>query len=71
MVPGLVLAADLGRAIQSGGGKAELATVGGGKVTVTETGDALAITDAKGAQARVAKATSCSQMGWFTSSTRC
>jgi uncharacterized surface protein with fasciclin (FAS1) repeats len=55
VVPGVVMAADLRRAIQNGGGKAELATVGGGKVTATEAGGALVITDAKGGQARVSQ----------------
>lgn len=53
VVPGLVLAADLRRAIETGKGKAELATVGGGKLTATAAGDALVVTDAKGGQARV------------------
>ena len=53
VVPGVVMAADLKRAIQSGGGKAELATVGGGRVTATEVGGALVITDGKGGQSRV------------------
>ena len=53
VVPGLVTAADLKRAIQSGKGKAELATVGGGTLTATEAGGALLVTDAKGGQSRV------------------
>lgn len=53
VVPGVVTAADLRRAIQSGGGKAELATVRGGKLTATEAEGALVITDAKGGQSRV------------------
>jgi uncharacterized surface protein with fasciclin (FAS1) repeats len=53
VVPGVVLAADLRRAIQSGGGRAELATVGGGKVTATDAGGTIVITDAKGGQSRV------------------
>jgi uncharacterized surface protein with fasciclin (FAS1) repeats len=53
VVPGVVLADDLRRAVQSGGGKAELATVGGGKVTATDAGGTLVITDAKGGQSRV------------------
>jgi uncharacterized surface protein with fasciclin (FAS1) repeats len=53
VVPGVVMAADLRRAIQSGGGKAELATVGGGKITATDVGGTLVITDAKGGQSRV------------------
>ena len=53
VVPGVVMAADLKRAIQNGKGKTELATVGGGKVTATDVGGTLVITDAKGGQSRV------------------
>lgn len=53
VVPGVVLAEDLKRSIQRGNGKAELATVGGGKLTATEADGAIVLTDAKGGQARV------------------
>jgi uncharacterized surface protein with fasciclin (FAS1) repeats len=53
VVPGVILAQDLSRSIQRGGGKAELATVGGGKLTATEADGAIIVTDAKGRQARV------------------
>ncbi len=53
VVPGVVLAEDLKRSIQRGKGKAELATVGGGKLTATEADGAIVLTDAKGGQARV------------------
>ncbi len=53
VVPGVVLAEDLKRSIQPGNGKAELATVGGGKLTATEADGAIVLTDAKGGQARV------------------
>ena len=53
VVPGVVLAQDLRNSIQRGGGKAELATVGGGKLTASEADGVIIVTDAKGGQARV------------------
>lgn len=53
IVPGVVMAADLAKAVEAGGGKAVLATLGGGNVTVTAVDGTLVITDAKGGQARV------------------
>ena len=53
VVPGVVLASDLLNSIERGNGKAELATVGGGKLTATEADGAIVLTDAKGGQARV------------------
>ena len=53
VVPGVVLAADLRSSIQRGNGKAELATVGGGKLTATEADGVITLTDAKGGQAHV------------------
>jgi uncharacterized surface protein with fasciclin (FAS1) repeats len=55
VVPGVVLAEDLRRSIQKRGGRAELATVAGGKLTLTEAGGAITITDAKGGQARISQ----------------
>jgi uncharacterized surface protein with fasciclin (FAS1) repeats len=56
VVPGVVTAADLRSAMQRKGGKTELATVGGAKLTVSEADGALLVTDAKGGTARVAGA---------------
>jgi len=53
IVPGVVTAADLGRAIERGKGKAELATVGGSNLSFSRDGDAVVVTDAAGGQARV------------------
>jgi uncharacterized surface protein with fasciclin (FAS1) repeats len=53
IVPGVVTAADLGKAIERGKGKAELATVGGSNLSFSKDGDALVVTDAAGGQARV------------------
>lgn len=56
VVPGVVTAADLVRAIEKGGGKAQLATVGGGTLTVSRSGDTLTVADPKGGRARVSRA---------------
>ncbi|HET9639201.1 MAG TPA: fasciclin domain-containing protein [Allosphingosinicella sp.] len=53
IVPGMVTAADLGKAIERGKGKAQLATVGGGTLTFGRDGDAIVVTDGAGGQARV------------------
>jgi uncharacterized surface protein with fasciclin (FAS1) repeats len=54
IVPGVVTAADLGRAIDRGKGKAQLATMGGGTLSFTKDGDAIMVADAKGARGRIA-----------------
>lgn len=53
LVVGVVTAEDLGRAIERGQGRATLATVGGGTLTVQRDGDALVVTDAAGGRARI------------------
>ena len=53
IVPGVVTAADLGKAIERGKGKAQLATVGGSNLSFSKDGEALVVTDAAGGQARV------------------
>lgn len=53
IVPGVVTAQDLTRAIEKGGGKAQIATMGGGTLTATQSGGAIMLADAKGGQARV------------------
>jgi uncharacterized surface protein with fasciclin (FAS1) repeats len=56
IVPGVVTAADLGRAIDRGKGKAQLATVGGSNLSFSRDGDAIVVTDAAGGRARLVKA---------------
>jgi uncharacterized surface protein with fasciclin (FAS1) repeats len=56
IVPGMVTAADLGRAIDRGKGKAQLATVGGSNLSFSKDGDAIVVTDAAGGRARVTQA---------------
>lgn len=53
ILPGTMLAADIGKAIDAGGGKAQIRTLGGGTVTAARNGDTLVITDAAGGTARV------------------
>jgi uncharacterized surface protein with fasciclin (FAS1) repeats len=55
IVPGVVTAEDLGRAVEAGGGKAVLATLGGGNLTVTGSGNSLVVTDAAGGEARLVR----------------
>lgn len=56
VVPGRVLAADLTKKITDGGGKAELTTVNGAKLTAALEGGKVVLTDAKGGKATVATA---------------
>ena len=53
ILPGTILAADIEKAIQAGGGKALLATMAGGTLTATKEGDAIVIADGAGNKARV------------------
>ena len=56
ILPGTVLADDIGKAIDNGKGKAILATMGGGTLTATREGDKIVLTDAAGAKATVTRA---------------
>jgi uncharacterized surface protein with fasciclin (FAS1) repeats len=56
IVPGVVTADDLDRAIERGKGKAELATVGGGNLSFSRDGGAIVVTDSAGGRAQVAGA---------------
>lgn len=56
ILPGVILAEDIGKAIDNGDGKAVLATMGGETVTATREGDTIVITDGAGGKARVTKA---------------
>jgi uncharacterized surface protein with fasciclin (FAS1) repeats len=53
IVPGMVTADDLGRAIERGKGKAQLATVGGSNLTFARDGGSIVVTDAAGGRAVV------------------
>jgi uncharacterized surface protein with fasciclin (FAS1) repeats len=54
ILPGTVLAADIGKAIDDGKGKALLATMGGGTLTATREGDKIVLTDTDGHKATMA-----------------
>ena len=56
IVPGVVTAEDLSRAIERGDGKAEIATMGGTNLTASKEGDTIVISDAAGGKARVTQA---------------
>jgi uncharacterized surface protein with fasciclin (FAS1) repeats len=56
VVPGTMTAAQLGEAITAGGGKAELTTVAGAKLTATADGGTVTLTDAKGGKSIVTQA---------------
>lgn len=56
ILPGTVLAADIGKAIDNGKGKAPLATMGGEVLTATKEGDKIVLTDAAGGKATVTQA---------------
>ena len=56
ILPGTVLAEDIGKAIDNAKGKAVLATMGGGTLTATKEGDKIVLTDGKGGKATVTKA---------------
>jgi uncharacterized surface protein with fasciclin (FAS1) repeats len=53
ILPGTMLAADIGKAIEAGGGKATVRTLGGGTLTATREGDRIVFTDASGTRASV------------------
>jgi len=53
VVPGRMTAKDLAEAVKKGEGKAMLKTAAGGDLTVTQSGNALTITDAKGNASKV------------------
>ena len=56
ILPGTVMAEDIGKAIDKGKGKAVLATMGGSTVTATKDGDKIVLTDAAGHKATVTQA---------------
>ena len=56
ILPGVVLADDIGKAIDNGKGKAVLATMGGDTVTATKDGGKIVLTDGAGNKATVVNA---------------
>lgn len=53
ILPGTILAADLNRAVESGGGKATIATMAGDPLTVSRDGDGFRVTTSGGQSARL------------------
>ena len=56
ILPGTILAEDIGKAIDNGEGKAALATMGGGTLTATREGGNIVLTDPAGGKATISKA---------------
>ena len=56
ILPGTVLAADIGKAIDNADGRAVLATMGGETLTATKEGDNIVLSDPSGGKATVTKA---------------
>ena len=56
ILPGTILAADIGKAIDAGGGKALIATMGGGTLTASRDGDKIIFADEAGTRAVVGSA---------------
>jgi uncharacterized surface protein with fasciclin (FAS1) repeats len=56
ILPGTVLADDIGKAIDNGKGKAQLATMGGETLTATKEGGKIVLTDPAGHKATITKA---------------
>jgi len=56
ILPGTILAADIGKAIDAGKGKALIATIGGGTLTATRDGNRILLADAAGTRAVVTAA---------------
>lgn len=56
ILPGTMLAADIGKAIDSGGGTTQIATLGGGTLSASRSGQSIVLADAAGTKATVASA---------------
>ena len=56
ILPGTVMAEDIGKAIDAGDGKAILATMGGGTLTATKDGDKIVLADSSGKKATITQA---------------
>lgn len=56
ILPGVILAEDIGKSIDNGKGKAVLATMGGGTLSAAREGDKIVLTDGSGAKSTVSQA---------------
>lgn len=53
ILPGTMLTADFGKAIDSGGGTTQIATLGGGTLSASRSGDSIVLADSAGTRAMV------------------
>lgn len=53
ILPGTILASDIGKAVDAGKGKTELPTMSGGTLTATREGDSIILSDGAGTKARL------------------
>ena len=56
ILPGVILVEDISKAIDSGDGRAVLATMGGETLTATKDGDTIVLTDSRGGKATLGQA---------------
>ena len=56
ILPGTILAEDIGKAIDAGKGKAQLPTMAGGTLTAARDGNAIVLTDGAGTKAKLVNA---------------
>jgi uncharacterized surface protein with fasciclin (FAS1) repeats len=56
ILSGAILSEDIAKAIDNGGGKTQLMTVGGGTLTAAKDGAAIVVTDSAGGRARITAA---------------
>ncbi len=53
ILPGAILTSDIAKAVDTGKGKTELQTMGGGTLTATKDGNAIILSDSAGTKARI------------------
>jgi uncharacterized surface protein with fasciclin (FAS1) repeats len=53
ILPGAILTSDIAKAVDAGGGKTQLQTMGGGTLTATKDGNAIILSDGAGTKARL------------------
>ena len=71
ILPGTILAADIGKAIDAGNGKAQLPTMGGGTLTATKDGERSSSPTAPGPRPGWSAPTRSGPTASSTGSTRC
>lgn len=53
VLPGAILTSDIAKAVEAGGGKTQLQTMGGGTLTATKDGETIVLSDSAGTKARL------------------